>query len=931
MRKLMRKVMYGYRRIRYLLRGIGVQVESKTVIFETFSGKGYSDSPRAVYEFMKQDERYAEYTFLWIFKEPEEYNWLEDDRTKLVKYQSKACEKALQKAKYWIFNYRALDHWVPTKRQVYVQCWHGVPLKRLGYDIQSSNNAMNSLSEIRDKYRWDTKRFKYLLSSCPFSSEKFRSAWNLKAFHKEKAILEVGYPRNDFLVNHTEDDVVQIKDKLDLTEAVAAGKKIILYAPTWRDNQHDASQGYTYDVNVDFKIWQKQLGDDYIILFRAHYLVANSFDFAAYDGFVRDVSGVDDINELYVVSDMLITDYSSVFFDYAILNRPILFYMYDLEQYRDEMRGFYLGLEELPGQIVQDEENVLAEILKLCSADVGSNPVVQHDEFNRRFNYLNDGKASERIVEKVVKDIPSKLIVANVFKHCKVKDEKLYLSAFCFVKATKQKYRDFDFRKVQATVGDCLIQMNGCYKHGILFFKGWHLNKYCLKLELQMTSSMDIQNKINILYGDVKGRILYNVFDLKKGNGRVSRVFEYHSNGVYFRQSIKNTLYLTVRESNQYDCRSGQRKIEKAFILSKIYRKKNFILLYEKECQKYEESAAVLYEKLVDEGYANCYYILNSDNPVLKYLDEKYKKNIIYKDSFKHILYFFMCKTFIGTETLGHAMQLRIANRHVIKKTQSKELNYVFLQHGVMYMISLNSEMRVGFRDSNHNLYRVVVSSQLEANHFLELGGFHKENLYVTGLAKFDRSSRYPDADRIVIMPTWRRWESNLAYEHFELTKYYQMMQRIVAAIPAEHQDKIIILPHPLMRSAMEQSCSVLNQYLPDQSSYDEILKNCELLITDYSSIAYDAFYRGSKVIFYWEEKDECLEHYGQNACLMLNKENVFGDICWNAEEVKQCFNRNYFEAQKREYIEKYRKIVEFHDERNTERIISQLKKDQII
>ena len=223
----------------------------------------------------------------------------------------------------------------------------------------------------------------------------------MKAFHKENAILEVGYPRNDFLVNHTEDDVLQIREKLGLTEAVADEKKLILYAPTWRDNQHDASQGYTYDVNVDFQEWQEQLGDSYIILFRAHYLVANSFDFAAYDGFVRDVSGVDDINELYVVSDMLITDYSSVFFDYAILDRPILFYMYDLEHYRDEMRGFYLTLEELPGEIVQKDPEVLEKIQELCPADSKEAPNAEHTEFNQRFNSLNDGRASERLVEEV--------------------------------------------------------------------------------------------------------------------------------------------------------------------------------------------------------------------------------------------------------------------------------------------------------------------------------------------------------------------------------------------------------------------------------------------------------------------------------------------------------------------------------------------------
>ena len=398
----MRKVMYVCRRFRYLLRGVDVKMDSKTIVFETFGGKAYSDSPKAIYEFMKQDERYIDFRFLWIFKKPEKYRWLKDERTELVKYQSKACEKALQKAKYWVFNYRALDHWVPTKRQVYVQCWHGVPLKRLGYDIQSSDNAMNSLSEIRDKYRWDTKRFQYLISSCKFSSEKFQSAWNLKAFHKEKAILEIGYPRNDFLVNYTEEDVTRIRKKLELTEGVAAGKKIVLYAPTWRDNQYDVSQGYIYSADTDFDTWQRKLGDDYIILFRAHYLVANSFDFAAYDGFVRDVSDVDDINELYIVSDMLITDYSSVFFDYAILNRPILFYMYDLKHYRDEMRGFYLEPNELPGEIVETDESVINRIKEMCPAKIAETPDVIHTEFNRQFNCLNDGKASERLVEHVI-------------------------------------------------------------------------------------------------------------------------------------------------------------------------------------------------------------------------------------------------------------------------------------------------------------------------------------------------------------------------------------------------------------------------------------------------------------------------------------------------------------------------------------------------
>ena len=396
LRKLMRKIMYSYRECIYLSRGIGKTVNDNLIVFESFSGKSYSDTPKAVYEYMISSDEYQGYEFVWIFKEPDKYNFLKSlKNTKLVKYRSSECEKALNRAKYWIFNYRALDHWIPKKNQIYVQCWHGTPLKRLGYDIEKSDNAMNSLEEIRDKYRRDARRFKYLLSPCSFASEVFTSAWNLKALGKESAILETGYPRNDFLVNHTEDDVRRIKKRLGFENC---SKKIILYAPTWRDNQHKASVGYTYETKIDFEKLRNALGEEYVILFRAHYLVANTFDFEKYGGFVFDVSDIDDINELYVISDMLITDYSSVFFDYAILERPIIFYMYDLDEYRDDIRGFYLSLDELPGEVVQTEKELIRAIKKSKEKE-GKHKLLK---FNCLYNYLNDGKAAIRILKKIM-------------------------------------------------------------------------------------------------------------------------------------------------------------------------------------------------------------------------------------------------------------------------------------------------------------------------------------------------------------------------------------------------------------------------------------------------------------------------------------------------------------------------------------------------
>ncbi len=150
---------------------------------------------------------------------------------------------------------------------------------------------------------------------------------------------------------------------------------------------------------MDFDKLHKELGDDYVILFRAHYLVANSFDFARYKGFIYDVSSYGDINDLYIASDLLITDYSSVFFDYSILERPIIFYMYDLEHYANEMRGFYLSLDELPGPIVQTEDDLIKEIKTADGWKVND----KYREFVKRFNPYEDGNSSKRVLARIIK------------------------------------------------------------------------------------------------------------------------------------------------------------------------------------------------------------------------------------------------------------------------------------------------------------------------------------------------------------------------------------------------------------------------------------------------------------------------------------------------------------------------------------------------
>ena len=371
-----------------------VKVDDKLVYFRTFSGRGYSDSPKAMYEYMLKAPEYKDYRFIWAFRDPEDFAFLkQNERTEIVKYRTKEDNRAVRRAKYWISNYRMLNYEIPRKGQVYLQCWHGTPLKRLGYDIKESDNVMNSLNEIKEKYRTDAKKFNYLLSPSPFATDKFATAWNLNETGQRDKIIEEGYPRNDRLAAATDEDRAKIRKELGVE-----GKKVILYAPTWRDNQHTSGTGYTYKTEVDFDKLQKELGDDYIILFRAHYLVANSFDFARYDGFIRDVSSYPDINDLYIAADILVTDYSSVFFDFSILERPVIFYMYDLEHYANEMRGFYLSLDELPGPIVKDEDALIEEIGKTD----GWTADEKYIEFKKRFNPYEDGNSSKRVLERII-------------------------------------------------------------------------------------------------------------------------------------------------------------------------------------------------------------------------------------------------------------------------------------------------------------------------------------------------------------------------------------------------------------------------------------------------------------------------------------------------------------------------------------------------
>lgn len=397
-KNVLRKIMLAYKSMLYHIALITVKVDERTIVFEAFQGRSYACNPKGIYEAMKANSQYKDYQFIWAFRNVKEHQNLEDSRTKVVAFESLEYYRALAKAKYWVFNSNTRKFLKPTAKHVFVQTWHGTPLKKIGCDVKKEGSKVTALKDISKNYTDEAKKISYMISPSRYCTGKLVSAFNLKSLGKENIVLETGYPRNDSLFCLTEKKITDIKYKLNIPK----DKKTIMYAPTFRDNAHSQTAGYDLKIGIDFGALQKQLGEEYVILFRAHYFIAKHMNVEQYQGFVYDVSMVDDVNEVYAISDMLITDYSSVFFDYANLKRPILFFMYDYNEYKSQVRDFYLDVNELPGRILDNQDSLVEEIKEVTSKPFV--PDATYIQFNNKYNYL-DGpdcglKAAQVIIKK---------------------------------------------------------------------------------------------------------------------------------------------------------------------------------------------------------------------------------------------------------------------------------------------------------------------------------------------------------------------------------------------------------------------------------------------------------------------------------------------------------------------------------------------------
>ena len=360
------------------------KVKDNYVMFESFLGRSYSDSPKYVYEYLKKNEP-SKYKCIWVLR----------DTKKEIPYGAIKVKRFgiryayyLAVAKYFVYNMRQPLFMKVKEEQVFCETWHGVPMKRLMFDQEEVTGPDKHYKE--NVYK-QTRQWDYLVSANRYCTKIFKHC-----FLFENKIIETGYPRNDIL--HIEEDglVERIRSQVGLTDH----RKVILYAPTFRDDQFYQLGKYKYSEAMDFSYMKEALQGEYVLLFRAHYLIADTLELDDVSDFVINVSNYEDIEELYLISDILITDYSSVAFDYTNLKRPMIFFTYDLEKYREILRGFYLDLErELPGPIVCSTEEVVEAIRNIKKIEVAYKD--RYDKFYETYCSLEDGQSTKRLVQQV--------------------------------------------------------------------------------------------------------------------------------------------------------------------------------------------------------------------------------------------------------------------------------------------------------------------------------------------------------------------------------------------------------------------------------------------------------------------------------------------------------------------------------------------------
>ncbi|MDQ0796061.1 CDP-glycerol:glycerophosphate glycerophosphotransferase [Streptomyces sp. B1I3] len=361
-------------------------VRKGSVVFESHMGRCYGDSPRAVHEEVRR--RGLPLHCVWSYENSPD-GFPSDAR--LVRRWSWRYLWALARAEYWVDNQGFPQHLRKPSGTTYLQTWHGSAYKRMGFD--ETRVRMQNAPQ-RERLRRAVQRFDHFLVRSEHDVRTLARAYRLP----EESLLRTGYPRNDALVAARARDETEgrlPRPPLAAELGLPDHRKVVLYAPTFRAVP---GRRRRRPLLLDAARFAERFGDDYTLLVRAHYLEAASLPVCP-PGTVVDVSGHHDVSELLALADVLVTDYSSIMFDYALLDRPIVLFAPDLDAYAAD-RGSYFDLrEKAPGPVVGTEDELFAVLARLKSADTGFQE--RRTAFAEEFGGYDRGDAARAVVDTV--------------------------------------------------------------------------------------------------------------------------------------------------------------------------------------------------------------------------------------------------------------------------------------------------------------------------------------------------------------------------------------------------------------------------------------------------------------------------------------------------------------------------------------------------
>lgn len=373
---------------RFLRIGVNVAssvlpVKKKTMLFASFSGRNFDDSPRELYEYIVNREEFYDWHFFWGLKDPSKF---EIPGAKVIRFGSFTYWYTLLTSQVLIGN-GGIDMGIEftKKDRIVVNTWHGTPIKKIQGEVNSN--------KILEKYRKMKPIDNFTIRCCQSNYDKIIFSRVFRADYN--CFIMSGLPRNDKLQKYNKNDIDHIKNKLN----IPIDKKVLLYMPTYREFDVDENDDVFIKPPMNLSKWKTALSYNYTLLIRAHYAVSAALGVVD-DNFVKNVSTYAPLTDLYAIADIMISDYSSAFFDFSIYGRPMRCFAYDLERYKQE-RGFYMDIEkELPCPIHRNEDELIDSIKNINFAADCARTIA----FAKKY-IPNEGHASEAVTEEILRKL----------------------------------------------------------------------------------------------------------------------------------------------------------------------------------------------------------------------------------------------------------------------------------------------------------------------------------------------------------------------------------------------------------------------------------------------------------------------------------------------------------------------------------------------